>query len=77
VAVASAALKPGAAMTVATFATNGPLKCSGLAIAQYDEKTLSAVFADEFVCTGTTRVDHVTPSGGVQHFVFGQFKKVE
>jgi hypothetical protein len=77
VAVAAAALKPGAAMTVATFATNGPSKCSGLAISQYDEKTLSAVFGDAFMCIGTTRVEHVTPSGGVQHFVFGQFKKGE
>ena len=62
-------------MTVGTFAINGPLKCGGLPIAQYDEVSLARVFAADFQCADTFRDDHTTPSGSVQHFVFGQFRR--
>jgi SAM-dependent methyltransferase len=64
-------------LVVGTFSTNGPLKCSGLEISQYDEISLGELFAAEaFKCIETKRDDHMTPFGTTQNFVFASFSKV-
>lgn len=59
-----------------TFSVDGPLKCSGLEIKQYDEKGMKEKFEKyDFKNVECKREDHITPSGAVQNFVFCCFIK--
>ena len=59
-----------------TFSENGPLKCSGLEITQYNETSLRELFqAEGFECIETKREDHQTPFATSQNFVFASFRK--
>jgi SAM-dependent methyltransferase len=59
---------------IGTFSFNGPIKCSGLDITQYDEKSLSTLFTSDNIHLSTYEyVDHITPSGVNQNFVFCLF----
>jgi hypothetical protein len=61
---------------VATFSTDGPKKCSGLEIKQYDENTLTRSFRQGgFEKIDCKREDHLTPSGSVQNFIFCSFRR--
>jgi SAM-dependent methyltransferase len=61
---------------IGTFSTDGPTKCSGLEIKQYDEDGMKAKFIQsDFKNLECKREDHVTPSGVVQNFVFCSFMK--
>lgn len=60
---------------VATFSTNGPTKCSGTVIQQHDDVSLKETFAADWTPIRTFSIEHVTPSGGVQEFVFGVFQR--
>ena len=61
---------------VGGFSTEGPKKCSALDIKQYNEKALQQCMAKaEFETMKTLRVDHITPMGGSQNFLFGVFQK--
>ena len=59
-----------------TFSTEGPLKCSGLEITQYNEEKLIQLYQTVgFECVETKREDHQTPFGTSQNFVFASFCK--
>jgi len=58
-----------------TFSKNGPTKCSGLYIQQYDEESLSEKFKESFEKIKCITEDHITPFETVQNFVFCSFKK--
>lgn len=63
-------------MVIGTFSTDGPLKCSGLEISQYNEESLTQLFQVEgFELLETKREDHQTPFGTTQNFVFASFRK--
>ncbi|RXM40495.1 SAM-dependent methyltransferase [Chryseobacterium sp. CH21] len=62
-------------MILGTFSKNGPTKCSGLDIQQYDEKSLSEKFEGSFKKVECITEDHITPFETVQNFVFCSFKK--
>ncbi|MFZ9588062.1 MAG: SAM-dependent methyltransferase, partial [Crocinitomicaceae bacterium] len=58
-------------LVVGTFSTDGPLKCSGLEIKQYNESSMEALFKTVgFIQKETKREDHITPFQTVQNFVF-------
>jgi trans-aconitate methyltransferase len=62
---------------VGTFSTNGPTKCSGINIKQYDSSAMKARFENNnFKNTTCKYEDHITPSGSVQNFTFCGFKRV-
>jgi SAM-dependent methyltransferase len=64
-------------LVIGTFSKDGPLKCSGLEITQYDEKELDELFGSHgFECIETKREDHQTPFGSTQNFVFASFSEV-
>lgn len=63
-------------MILGTFSTNGPTKCSGLEIKQYDEESLSENFSSGFEKIKCITEDHTTPFDTVQNFVFCSFKKI-
>lgn len=64
-------------LVIGTFSTNGPFKCSGLEITQYDENELGQLFGFHgFEVKTTKREDHMTPFGTTQNFVFASFVKL-
>lgn len=62
-------------MILGTFSKNGPTKCSGLEIQQYDEDSLSEKFEIGFEKIQCIAEDHTTPFDTIQNFVFCCFKK--
>lgn len=64
------AVRPGGTVIIATFATDGPTKCSGLDVCRYSPAQLHAEFGSRFDLRGSVLEDHVTPSGRHQHFQY-------
>ncbi len=60
---------------VGTFSENGPLKCSGLEIKQYNESGFQDLFGAYFDKTGCFTENHVTPFDTVQNFIFCSFRR--
>lgn len=65
---AAAALRPGGALVLGTFAPDGPSECSGLPTARYTPAELAALFSDTFDPVDSDREEHRTPWGAVQGF---------
>lgn len=63
-------------MIIGTFSKNGPAKCSGLEIQQYDDESLSEKFETGFEKIKCITEDHTTPFGTTQNFVFCSLKKI-
>jgi SAM-dependent methyltransferase len=61
-------------IVMGTFSENGPLKCSGLDITQYNEKSLGETLKGFERITCLTE-DHTTPFDTTQNFIFCSFKK--
>ena len=70
VATAARALRPGGYVIAATFATDGPERCSGLPVCRYDAITLAAMFAPAFEKVAESRDVHRTPAGSEQPFTY-------
>lgn len=64
------AVRPGGFVLVATFAEDGPERCSGLPVARYSAEALHREFGGEFELLGSERDAHHTPDGAVQSFVY-------
>jgi 2-polyprenyl-3-methyl-5-hydroxy-6-metoxy-1,4-benzoquinol methylase len=71
-----AALRPGGHAIIATFALDGPERCSGLPVVRYDAASLGQVLGDAFSLVETRRHDHHTPMGSMQRFQFSVFRRV-
>lgn len=74
VSLVNGAVKTGGYLILGTFATDGPTKCSGLEISQYDIKHLEELFT-EFELVSSYRIDHPTPFNSIQKFTFAVFMK--
>lgn len=62
-------------LIVSTFSTNGPLKCSGLQISQYNKNSISELFKEEFKLSYSETSVHQTPFNTNQEFIFNIFSK--
>jgi SAM-dependent methyltransferase len=62
---------------IATFAVDGPEKCSGLSVARYDAPAISAELGDEFQLVEQANETHVTPWNTEQKFAYFLFKKLK
>jgi hypothetical protein len=62
-------------LTIGTFSENGPTKCSGLEIKQYNEEKLTTELKKGFDKIRCITEDHTTPFDTIQNFVFCSFKK--
>ena len=60
---------------IGTFSENGPKKCSGLDITQYNETKMNAVFNSNFELIDSFIIDHQTPFDTIQNFIFCSFKR--
>ncbi|MGE0626805.1 MAG: trans-aconitate 2-methyltransferase [Hyphomicrobiaceae bacterium] len=68
-------LAPGGHAVIATFAMDGPEKCSGLPVMRYDSAGLAETLGPEFMPVDSTRHLHRTPWGAPQPFQFSVFKR--
>jgi SAM-dependent methyltransferase len=64
------AVRPGGLVIVATFAEDGPTRCSGLEVMRYDAHGLHAEFGAPFTLLAHTSEAHQTPAGRVQQFTY-------
>ncbi len=64
------AVKPGGHVIVATFAEDGPERCSGLPVMRYSADGLHAQFGAPFTLLQQAREEHHTPLGTVQKFIY-------
>ncbi len=60
---------------IATFAIDGPSKCSGLDVARYDASAIRAELGDEFQLLEQADETHVTPWATKQKFTYFRFKR--
>ena len=69
------AVRPGGIVLVATFADDGPTRCSGLDVVRYTPDALLREFGDDFRLLEAARETHVTPRGIPQAFTFCLFRR--
>lgn len=62
-------------LIIGTFSQNGPKKCSGLEIKQYNEEELTSELKKGFDKIQCITEDHLTPSNTTQNFLFCSFKR--
>lgn len=67
-AVLHSALEPGAHLVIATFAEDGPERCSGLPVERYGSDKIAQTFGEEFELLEQQAETHTTPSGMEQKF---------
>jgi len=68
-------LKIGGHAIIATFALDGPEKCSGLPVARYDSASLGRTLGATFKLVHTQRHEHATPWESRQNFQFSVFRR--
>lgn len=71
------ALKPGGHAIIATFALDGPERCSGLPVVRYDPAGLAEALGPSFELVHQRHYVHTTPWGSPQSFQFSLFRRVE
>ncbi|SDQ16072.1 class I SAM-dependent methyltransferase [Flagellimonas zhangzhouensis] len=62
-------------LVLGTFSEQGPKKCSGLDITRYSEEKMGTNFQKTFQKLECKTVDHTTPFGTTQNFIFCSFRK--
>lgn len=62
-------------LVVATFAPDGPERCSGLLVHRHDGSSLAKLFETAFELLEEAREVHVTPSGAEQRFTWTVFRR--
>lgn len=67
------AVVPGGYLIVGTFSLQGPMKCSGLPVRRYDHRLLQKTFIG-FKLETFQYLDHITPAGKLQNYIFCLFK---
>ena len=70
------ALRPNGQAIIATFALDGPEKCSGLPVQRYDASTLQRELGEDFRLIESRRETHTTPWDSTQSFQFARFVRV-
>ncbi len=77
VTIAEESINPGGYLILGTFSENGPDKCSGLEIKQYNEAGMSLRFEKSFERVKCIEIGHVTPFDTIQNFLFCSFKRLK
>jgi hypothetical protein len=68
-------VKPLGHMVIATFALDGPERCSGLPVVRHDGSSLGKLFGEGFQLLEETREVHLTPAGVEQRFCWTVFRR--
>lgn len=68
-------LAPESRAVIATFAIDGPEKCSGLSVCRYDAQAISTELGAEFQLLEQVNETHVTPWNTEQRFSYFRFAR--
>ena len=68
-------LRVGGQAIIATFALDGPEKCSGLPVQRYDSRGLAETIGSSFELIETRAEAHKTPWNSIQSFQFSRFQR--
>ena len=66
-------LKPGGTAIIATFALDGPARCSGLPVERYSPESLAQELGPAFGLRDARAHAHTTPWGSTQSFQYSRF----
>lgn len=69
------AVAPGGQVIIATFALDGPEKCSGLPVQRHDSASLAAELGPDFELAEMRSDVHHTPWNSTQAFQFSRFQR--
>jgi trans-aconitate methyltransferase len=72
--VLEAAVAPGGQVILATFAPDGPERCSGLPVRRNDADGLARALGPAFTLLEQRREEHRTPGGALQRFCWCRFR---
>ncbi len=72
----TAAVAPGGYAVIATFAPDGPERCSGLPVVRYDPAALAEVIGPSFRLVEHVKHQHTTPWNSTQAFQFSVLQRV-
>ena len=73
--VARKSIKRDGHLVIATFAADGPKRCSGLDVVRYTADALSRELAPGFVLEQKKREIHATPTGSGQSYLYCSFRR--
>jgi hypothetical protein len=73
--LASGAVRSCGALVIATFASDGPTRCSGLPVSRYSPEHLARMFSEAVTLVAREREAHVTPAGVVQPFTWAVLRR--
>lgn len=74
---AASAIQPGGYAVIATFAPDGPERCSNLPVQRYDAAALATQFAPHFALLDSAQEMHDTPWGSTQPFTYVVLRRTE
>ena len=66
----------GGHLVIATFADDGPKRCSDLEVCRYNALSLASELGEGFSLVRETRETHTTPWGSPQAFIYGVFRRL-
>lgn len=66
----------GGHLVIATFADDGPKRCSDLDVCLYNARSLAGELGEGFSLVREARETHTTPWGSSQAFVYAVFKRI-
>jgi SAM-dependent methyltransferase len=73
--LAERTVRPGGTAIMATFASDGPERCSGLEVRRYDPEQLVEQCGSGFELAHSERHVHVTPHEVLQNFQYSTFRR--
>jgi len=73
--LARRSISPGGHLIIASFAGDGPKRCSGLDVCRYNAASLAAGLGEGFSLVREARETHLTPWGSPQAFFYGVFRR--
>ncbi len=72
-----ASVNPKSYVIIGAFSEVGPKQCSGINIKQYSENSLRDRLRHFFEKIQCITIDHKTPSGSIQNFIFCSFRWIK
>ena len=73
--LANSSLNIKGKIVLGTFSSDGPLKCSGLEVSRYNQKSVNDVFNKHFDLLNYQLSNHSTPFNTTQEFLFSVLSK--
>jgi SAM-dependent methyltransferase len=67
-------LRPGGHLILATFGPDGPEQCSGLPVSRYSPESISQTLGTDYQPVSSQLLEHQTPSGRTQQFMYAHLK---